>query len=82
MSGFGIELDQNECQRAEGYRFESDRRRFVAGRLFQRFLLSKYTGNSAANIQYTASSFGKLSLRESDSRSFKFNLSRSGGYGV
>jgi 4'-phosphopantetheinyl transferase len=59
------------------FRFERDRRNFVAARCTLRRLLARYTGHPPENIRFRYSERGKPSL-DSDT-SLRFNISHSHG---
>ncbi len=69
-------LDKAERQRAQRYRFERDRRRFVAARGMLRVILARYAGIAPAAIHFDYSDHGKPSL--SDFPELAFNASDSG----
>jgi len=55
-------LDPGERARAARFRFERDRRRFVARRLFLRRALAEHLGVDPAGIRYRTSTHGKPEL--------------------
>ena len=55
-------LDDDERARAGRFRFERDRRRFVARRAFLRHVLAGYVGVAPRNLRYRTSSNGKPEL--------------------
>jgi 4'-phosphopantetheinyl transferase len=59
-------LDAGERARAARFRFERDRRRFVARRLFLRAVLAEHMGVEPAGIRYRASGYGKPELDLAD----------------
>jgi len=65
-------LSEDEIERSKRYRFEQDRRCFVARRGILRQLLGRYTGLVPAEIAYHLNPYGKLSL---SSHPLQFNLS-------
>src|SRR5579863_1132193 len=71
-------LASGEIERANAFVFESDRSRFAAARGTLRFLLSKYLGCAASEIQILANEFGKPFV-DGD---ISFNLSHSDGLAV
>lgn len=71
-------LSPDECERAERFYFEDDRKRFVAARVFLRHTLSLYLHCDPASLRFSYGTHGKPHL-ECDLR---FNLSHSGGLAV
>lgn len=67
-------LSDPERVRAENYRFERDRSRFVVARGFLRAILSRYSGMKASAIAFQYGSEGKPYLETS---SLSFNVSHS-----
>jgi 4'-phosphopantetheinyl transferase len=55
-------LAEDEVQRAQRFRFEQDRRRFVVGRGQLRSILSHYLGSTPSSMQFAYSPKGKPSL--------------------
>jgi 4'-phosphopantetheinyl transferase len=72
-------LSPDELERANRYRFERDRQRFVARRGLLRQMAGHYLNTRAAQIDFVYSKMGKPSFKE---QSLKFNLSHSGDYGL
>ena len=74
-------LSPEENRRAEQYRFEPDRRRFVLCRAVLRDLLGRYLGCSAASVRFTRGPNGKPQLDAShhDGSPLDFNLSHTKG---
>ncbi len=68
-------LSLAERERAERFRFERDRRRFVAAHGQLRALLGRYCGRPAAAITFTYNAYGKPALPDAP---LSFNLSHSG----
>ncbi len=69
-------LNEKEQARAGRYRFERDRRRFVAARGMLRVILARYAGVSPAAIRFEYSDYGKPSLP--DRPDLAFNATDSG----
>lgn len=69
------ELDATEQQRALGYAFDRDRRRFVLARSALRRILAKRLHTAAANLQFSYGAAGKPFLREHPQ--LAFNVSHS-----
>ncbi|MBU6302659.1 MAG: 4'-phosphopantetheinyl transferase superfamily protein [Verrucomicrobia bacterium] len=70
-------LSADELRRAEAYRFERDRCRFVVARALLRKILAAYTGMAPDRIEFAVSAFGKPSLAN-PGLPLHFNLSHSG----
>jgi 4'-phosphopantetheinyl transferase len=69
-------LAVDECARADRFRFERDRRRFIVARALLRSLLARYLTQDPAELRFAYNAFGKplLSTRSGVS----FNVSHSG----
>ena len=61
-------LAKDEIERANRFRFQKDRERFVAGRGLLRMILSSYVGVPPGEIIFTYGSHGKPGLRRQDGR--------------
>ncbi len=71
-------LSEDEKARAERFRFEKHRRRYIAGRACLRKLLSGYLGLHPAQIEFDYSPLGKPGLKQTfDGQVLQFNLSNS-----
>lgn len=71
-------LDDDERARADRFRFDIHRRRFIVGRGFQRLVLGAYLGLEATAIRYVYGPKGKPSLAASTTGApLYFNLSNS-----
>jgi 4'-phosphopantetheinyl transferase len=70
-------LSEEERARAEGFRFELDRQRYVASHVALRQALSEYTGLHHAELHMSRGSFGKPSL--TGHARTQFSLSHSQG---
>lgn len=69
-------LSQDELRRAERYRFDSDRHRYILRRGILREILGFYTGTSPARLSFDYGKRGKPELVErSGSDKINFNLS-------
>ena len=75
----GHTLTHDEHQRAERFRFESDRRRFIHARGWMRIILGGYLGMSARQIRFAYGHAGKPLLANPmpGSTAVAFNLSHS-----
>lgn len=65
-------LDEEELARAERFRFQLDRERYIIGHGMLRMLLSRYTGILPKEIKTSRGKYGKPYLQD---RSIHFNLS-------
>jgi 4'-phosphopantetheinyl transferase len=81
MDGAGIDLrrlsallDDEEGERAERFRFDQDRRRYIARRGRLREILSQSLGCPASRIRFAWNAFGKPFVKEANLR---FNVSHS-----
>ena len=70
-------LDEDELARAQRFRFEMDRRHFIARRGILREILAAYLNRRAAELRYRLGSHGKPLLEEDSSPAVRFNLSHS-----
>lgn len=68
-------LSADERARAERFRFERDRRRFVAAHGQLRALLGRYCGRPAHAVAFTFNAYGKPAVPDA---ALSFNLSHSG----
>lgn len=75
----GSTLSDDECERAARFRFDRDRRRFVAGRSALRSLVASYLDVAAADITFGYGPQGKPFVPGS---TLSFNVSHSGGCAV
>ncbi len=71
-------LSEDEVTRAQRYRFERDRTRFVQSRGSLRHILSRYTTQVPADITFTYGPYGKPSCPTDTEPNLSFNLSHSG----
>ena len=72
-------LTEDERERASRYRFERDRRRFVAGRAALRRLLAEYLDCSPPEVELGYGPYGKPFVRRPE---LSFNVSHSAGCGL
>jgi 4'-phosphopantetheinyl transferase len=84
VTRFRQHLSPDELARAERFRFEIDRRRFIVARGYLRTILAGYLGIAPATIQFTYGDYGKPGLATSTAPSaqLKFNLAHSGELAV
>lgn len=73
LAGFESTLSSDEIARADRYRFDVDRRRFVACRGQVRSILAGYLGLGAAEVRFSYGEFGKPSV----GGGLSFNVSHS-----
>ncbi len=79
LRGLRRVLSDEEQQRAERFRFEPDRRRYIAARAALRTLLGRYVDQPAERIVFSYSTAGKPFLQRADGGSGPhFNVSHSG----
>lgn len=72
-------LSPDEAARAARFRFEEDRRRFVAARGTLRSILGRYLGCAAAEVRFEYGPFGKpLLAAPGEPQPLHFNLSHAG----
>lgn len=81
LSELGQLLSADEHARAERFRFERDRRRYVAGRAFLRRLLGYCLGDEPGGLQFRYGAKGKP-LTVDGAPHLRFNLSHSRGLAV
>lgn len=73
-------IDQNEQARAQRFRFEKDRHRYIAAHVSLRIGLSEYICQEPAEIVFATGSHGKPEL--AFNKSWAFNLSHSENVGL
>lgn len=71
-------LSPQEQERANRFRFELHRQRFVRTHAFSRQIIARYTRVPAAQIAFLSRPEGKPSLADPGPRDIRFNLSHSG----
>ncbi len=72
-------LSADERVRAERFRFERDRRRFVAARGLLRAILGRYLDRAPAALRFCAGPYGKPALTQEDGNDdLRFNVSHAG----
>jgi 4'-phosphopantetheinyl transferase len=67
-------LSKNEQAKADRFKFDQHRTRFIAGRSFLRSLLSQYLQTDPMSLEFEYASHGKPSLKQSQ---IQFNLAHS-----
>ncbi|MBK7382971.1 MAG: 4'-phosphopantetheinyl transferase superfamily protein [Flavobacteriales bacterium] len=72
LSAYTELLDPVEIERADRFRFEPDRERFILGHGLLRMVLMGYVGGDGRSIRYARGPFGKPSL---DPKEVHFNFS-------
>ena len=75
-------LSDRERQRAERFRLEDDRSRFIARRGLLRIVLGRHSECDPARITCELNAFGKPTLTGGDSRDWQFSASHSDGIGL
>ena len=70
-------LSPDECKRANRFRFDKHRRRFILARSYLRQILSIYTNIAPGQLQFVYSKLGKPSLALSEQTHLEFNLAHS-----
>lgn len=74
-------LSADEKMRADGFRFEKDRRRFIAVRGALRRILASYSATPPERLEFQTGTYGKPSLL-APAMGIEFNVSHSGGYAL
>ena len=69
-------LSDDELERADRFRFDRHRRRFITGRAVMRILLGRYTGRLPEALDFSYNPHGKPSLKDAGSLEFNFTNSR------
>ena len=69
-------LPPEEQKRAQAYRFENDRRRYLGSALLQRSILARYASCSLGDLSFPRNQWGKPFL-DGGSQAVEFNISRS-----
>jgi 4'-phosphopantetheinyl transferase len=75
-------LSADECERADRFRFERDRKRFTVARGLLRCVLGRMLGVAAPAIAFAYAPRGKPGLKDPDGSGLEFNLSHSNGVGL
>ncbi|MGY8649117.1 MAG: 4'-phosphopantetheinyl transferase family protein [Verrucomicrobiales bacterium] len=70
-------LAPEEQERALGFRFEDDRRRYLGGALLQRTVLGHCLSRPSLALSFIRNEWGKPSLNQGDDSAIRFNSSRS-----
>jgi 4'-phosphopantetheinyl transferase len=79
MAALARTLAEDELLRAERFRFEKDRNRFIAARGLLRIILARYLRASSDQLRFESTPFGKPKLtRDFLFEDTRFNLSHSG----
>lgn len=81
QSGWQV-LSSDERERAERFRFPSDRLHFVAARLILRALAGRYLEMSGAAVRFRYGPFGKPALDAGHGSDLRFNVAHSGEVAV
>jgi 4'-phosphopantetheinyl transferase len=74
-------LSEDERQRADRFRFDRDRRRFIAAHSALRHILSGYVGAPPHTLRFDVNGYGKPTLAWPAGR-LEFNLSHAGKWAV
>jgi 4'-phosphopantetheinyl transferase len=77
VASLAATLTADERNRSERFRFERNRRRFVAAHGALRDLLGRYLGTEPGQIRFVRNAFGKPELHPEFGGRLKFNLSHS-----
>jgi 4'-phosphopantetheinyl transferase len=72
-------LTPDECARANGFRFKTDRDRFVAARGLLRAILARYLGTHPGQLRFRYGPYGKPALDGEIGKTIRFNLSHANG---
>ncbi len=72
-------LCEDEVARANRFKFEGDRVRWIRARSALRLILSRYAGEDPGNLVFTYGKYGKPALSFSE---VQFNLSHSGEWAI
>lgn len=72
-------LTPDECARADGFRFETHRDRFVAARGLLRAILARYLGTHPGQLRFRYGPYGKPALDGETGENISFNLSHANG---
>ena len=69
-------LSDDELERADRFRFEQHRRRFITGRAVVRILLGRYINRPSESLEFSYNPQGKPALKDAGSLEFNFTNSR------
>jgi 4'-phosphopantetheinyl transferase len=72
-------LTPDESARADGFRFKTDRDRFVAARGLLRAILARYLGTQPGQVRFRYGPYGKPFLDGESGKNMRFNLSHANG---
>ena len=75
--GYHATLADGERSRSARFRFDRDRRRYIASHGVLRELLGRYLGTHPGRLGFVENEFGKPELHPEFGRRFRFNLSHS-----
>lgn len=76
-------LSADECARADRFRFECDRQRFIVSHGAVRLILGNYLHTAPERLQFRATSYGKPYLAPTDGMEpLAFNLSHAGDFAL
>ena len=70
-------LSEDEIYKANRFRFNQDRERYIKTRGFLRVMLGKYLNKEPKELDFTYNKYGKPSLPETRENRIEFNLSHS-----
>jgi 4'-phosphopantetheinyl transferase len=82
VAAVGRVLSADECGRATRFRFERDRRRFVACRTALRVILGEVLAADPREVAFTYSAYGKPALAGPAHDAVRFNVSHADGLGL
>ncbi len=81
LEGLERMLSNDERERAARFRFDRDRRRFIAARGFVRIVLGRYLGLDGGRLTMGYESHGKPQMTGSHAVDLRFNVAHSGEVG-
>ena len=76
LQQLGTLLSGDERERADRFRFDRHRRRFITGRAVVRILLGRYTNRAPEALDFSYNPQGKPALKDAGSLEFNFTNSR------
>ena len=79
IHAFEKSLTPDECARADGFRFKTDRDRFVAARGLLRAILARYLGTHPGQLRFRYGPYGKPALDAETGGNIRFNLCHANG---